>query len=267
MPFRTISFSLSLCLAICCAANAVEPVSKLYPFGDGNLAQIRKITAAEGIPSSPDLKEAWRLYLELKGSWMPDAPKPAPAEIAKLDALKRKLEGIKKPDWYSRMQKNHPTGQAQIADAVGDPIFKKQRDTPEFQALKALAIVYMTEIELDRSGAAQRAGESLSILSVTHAWDWDLSALLARLFVDSRQPEDAWHSAIMSIYLNPAPTLEDFKFFGFVGGVAAKKDWPEIQVAIRQAAPDKSAADEAIKDCARFYTATVEIRTVPPKTP
>ena len=43
MSFRAVV--LSLCVAIGLVAHAAEPVSKLYPFGDGNLAKIRKVRA------------------------------------------------------------------------------------------------------------------------------------------------------------------------------------------------------------------------------
>ena len=261
------ALAILLFFAFCSLASADGPRSILYPFPDTDLQEIRRITKAETIPASQELNEAWRLYGELKGGWMPNAPKPAVRTIAQLDLLKSKLERSKTPEWFSKALRSPRSSKAELADKIGDPIFERQRDTSEFQRLKALAIVYLTEHELDREGSASHAGTYLTILTIAHTWDWELHALYARLLIDAGQAGPGWQSATLSIFLNPSPSLKDLEFFAFVGSSADKKQWPEIQIAIRQAAPDAKIAEEAITASAPLFSDAAKLKLVPANPP
>ena len=58
-----------------------------------------------------------------------------------------------------------------------------------------------------------------------------------------------WEAAKQNLFLNPEPSLEDLKFFAFIGSIAAKAKWPEIQEAIRQAAADRAIAEQNAVTC------------------
>ena len=264
MSSRPIALLLSVGILQCIGSAAV-PTTKLYPFPGVDLQDIRTISKAELMPPSPELKEAWQVYSELRGSWMPGAPKPAAEAIARLDQLKGRLEALQEPDWFSNALKSPPTKPAQIAVKVGDAIFEKQKDTLEFQMLKARAIVYLTEHELDRPGAARSAGRFLAILDVAHPWDWELHALYSRLLTDVGRAAPGWHAALLSIFLNPVPSLGDLKFFAYVGSQAARDQWPEIQEAMRQAAAERSVADKAIAESDSLYHGEIDPKIGPRK--
>ncbi|MEO7598539.1 MAG: hypothetical protein ABIV50_06380, partial [Opitutus sp.] len=236
------------------AARGLVPSTELYPFPGFDLEVVRAKTAAEALPASADLQEAWRLKQELQGSWAPDARKPKAATLAKLDQLKSHLEALPKPDWFLEVFNSPEPRPTRLADKIGDATFVRQRATPEYQALKSLAIVYLTEHELDRPAAAQSAGRFLTALSITHPWDWEVHGLHARFLVDSQRFGPAWVSARQSLFLNPAPDAENLKFFAFVGSISAKEKWPEIQIAMQQAALDSRVADRAITESALLFS-------------
>jgi hypothetical protein len=241
------------------------PASGLNPFQGGKLQAIRTITRAESSAGTAELSEAWDIYNELKGSWMPGAHKPAAVTIARLDRLKAKLERIPGPPWFVDDIDPRDRKDVQIAERVGDSTFKAQKATVEYQSMKALAIVYLTEHELDRPDSANNAGKFLSILVQTHPWDWETHALFSRLLIDAGQSEPGWLSAIQSIFLNPGPNLEDLKYFAFVGKAAGKAQWSEIQAAIREAAPDGGIAEQAIRVSAPLFDSETKVTNVPQK--
>ena len=247
------------------AADAAVPTTKLYPFGSDDLLQVRAIVKAEGMPDAPELVEAWRLYGAIQGSWQPGAQKPTPETIAQLDKLKGKLEALKVPAWFTNVMQSPNSVQARLADKIGDVNFMAQRETAGYQMLKALAIVYLTEHELDREGAADKAGMFLTVLSITHPWDWQVHALYARLLIDASQSEPGWHTAILSIFLNPEPSVEDLRFLAFIGSVTAISPWTEIQEVIRQASPNSKIAEQAIADSAKLFNGSTKKTFIPPK--
>jgi len=246
-------------------SHAAIPSTELYPFPGDDLTAVRLKSKAECSPELKELVEAWGLYREFQGSWMPGAAKPQERSIARLDQLKAKLEAIPNPVWFSEVMNSPQTGQSQLAEKIGDKNFEIQRATPEYQMLKALAIIYLTEHELDREGSAQTAGKFLTALSITHPWDWQLHGLYSRLLVDARLNLPAWQAARQSIFLNPDPTLEDLKFFAFIGSIAAKDSWPQIQDAIRQATTDDRMAGKAILESEKLFSNDTSISIVQPK--
>jgi hypothetical protein len=246
-------------------ARAAIPSTELYPFPGYDLGAIRAKTKAEWSSDSKELAEAWRLYAELQGAWMPGARKPQKQTIARLDKIKAELESCPKPGWFVAVLNSPGSGQSQLADKIGDQAFERQKSTPEYQALKALAIVYLTEHELDRDGSAQNAGRYFTALSITHPWDWQVHALYSRLLVDARITEPGWEAEKQSLFLNPEPILGDLKFFAFIGSIAAKSKWPEIQEAIRQAAPDRAVAEQAIAESAKLFSSDTKVNIVEPK--
>jgi hypothetical protein len=246
------------------AAGAV-PSAKFYPFPGYDLETVRAKTKAESAPDTPDLAEAWRLYGELQGSWRPGAPKPDAEAVAAVDALAGKLEALPRPAWYAAaMDPGHPV-ETGLADAVGDPVFEAQKATPEYQALKALALVYLTEHELDRKGAAENARRCLVALAVTHPWDWQVHGLYGRFLVDAQLGAPAWEEAKLSLFLDPDPQLNQLKAFAFIGAIAEKSEWPEIQEAMRQACRDGRTADLAIGQSEDLYSGGAKMNVVTPR--
>jgi hypothetical protein len=233
---------------------AATPTTRLYPFPGVDLQDIRAISRGEFIAPSLELKEAWLAYGEVRGAWMPGAPKPTAAATSILDQLKSKLEGLPEPAWFAAAMQAPQTKPSQLAEKIGDPIFESQKDNPEFQVLKARAIIYMAEFELDRPGAAANAGRFLSILETAHPWDWELQSLYARLLADVGRTGPALHAAALGLFLNPVPRLGDLKFFAYVGARTARELWPEIQAALRQSGADATVVEQAIAESASLYT-------------
>ncbi len=252
MSSRSIALLLSL-QVFGCISFAATPTTRLYPFPGIDLQDIRTISKAEFSAPSLELKEAWLAYGEVRGSWMPGAPKPTAAATSILDQLKSKLEGLPEPAWFAAAMQSPQTKPAQLAEKVGDAIFESQKDSPEFQLLKARAIVYMAEFELDRPGAAANAGRFLSILETAHPWDWELQSLYARLLADVGRTGPALHAAALGLFLNPMPRLGDLKFFAYVGARTARELWPEIQAAMRQSGADATIVEQAIAESAALF--------------
>jgi hypothetical protein len=192
-------------------------------------------------------------------------PKPPEQTIAQLNQLKAKLETLPKPPWFSDALDPVQPVQTSLADKVGDRTFEKQKSSPEYQALKALAIVYLTEHELDREGSAQKANQYLVALTITHPWDWELHGLYSRFLIDARNNGPAWEEAKLSVFLNPQPSLDQLKSFAFVGSIAAKEKWPEIQRAMRQAATDDRIAELAIVESEGIFSRDAKVNVVVPK--
>jgi hypothetical protein len=244
-------------------ANAAAPSSKFYPFPGYDLDAVRAKTKAESAPDSPDLAEAWRLYGELQGAWMKGAPRPRAQSIDALDALEKKLEALPNPSWFSAATAPGHTDQTGLADKIGDPVFVAQKATPEYQELKALALVYLTEHELDRPGAAVNASKYLVALIVTHPWDWQVHGLYGRFLVDAQHNDPAWNEALLSLFLNPDPVLGQLKSFAFIGSIAAKSEWPQIQEAMRQACSDDKVVSLAIEESDPLYTSNAVLHVQP----
>lgn len=242
------------------AVSAASPASKFYPFPGYDLDLVRAKTKAESAPNIPELDQAWRLFGELQGAWMKGAPQPSAETIAALDALAKKLEALPKPAWFpaDSAPGNYETG---LAEKIGDPVFVAQKATPEYQAVKALALVYLAGHELDRSGASANAQRYLLALVRTHPWDWQVHGLYGRFLVDLQQHDAAWNEAILGLYLNPKPELGALKAFAFIGSIAAKSEWPEIQEAMRQACADDKVVSLAIEESDPLYTSAAELHT------
>jgi hypothetical protein len=256
---------LGLMSLVCGIAHAAVPATGFYPYPGANLADIRKVILAESIPDSKELTEAWRLFHEIQGCWMPGRVQPSDKTIAQLDSLRGDLEQAPKPHWLIDTLQSPKTERARLAGKIGSPLFEKQKATADYQAQKALAIVYLAEHELDRPGAANRAGAYLTAITLSHPWDWEAHALYSRLLIDSKMPQAGLSAAIFGLFHNPAPSLEDLKYFAFVGATAAKEHWAEIQAAIRQAATDPKLAEQAIQESAPLYSDKTEVTIVPPK--
>jgi hypothetical protein len=252
-----------------CATSALGyaamPASDLYPFKGSDLNSVRAVAKAESSAVTPELAEAWKIYRAVQGSWAPGREKPDAATIRRLADLRQRLEAMPKPQWL--VLPSGPSGVRVIkmADAVGDDVFKEQRSTPEYQAQKALALVYLAGHELDRPGDSNAAGKLLSILVSTHPWDWEVHSLFSRLWVDSKQAEAAIASAANGLFLNPNPTQSDLEFFAFVGAVAAKDEWAQIKLAIRDAALTPEVADAVIQKASVLYSDRAKSVNVPPK--
>jgi hypothetical protein len=263
---RTVFVTLTSIGFFAVIAQAAIPSTELYPFPGYDLGTVRTKTAAESSPESAVLAQAWHLNRELRGSWMPGAPKASQKTIGQLDSLKKKLEAIPTPSWFSDALDPGKVVQTGLADKVGDQTFEKQKSTPEYQALKALAIVYLTEHELDRDGAAQKAGRYLVALAITHPWDWEVHGLYGRFLIDARTNGPAWEEAKLSVFLNPNPTLEQLKAFAFIGSIVAKEKWPEIQEAMRQAATDERIAGAAITESDKLFSRDTKVNMAAAKT-
>ena len=246
-------------------AQATIPSAELYPFAGFDLTAVRAKTKAEWCPDSMELREAWHLYGELKGAWDPGAPKPQEKNIAQLDQLKSKLEALPKPQWFIEALESPLPGKVQFAEMIGDQVFEQQKSTPEYQVLKALAIIYLTEHELDRKEAALNAHKYLTAFAITHPWDWEVAGLYSRLLIDEQLNGPAWEAAKQSLFLNPEPSLEELKFFAFIGSITAKEKWPEIRVAIRQATTDVKMAEQAIVESGYLYSKYTKLNVVVPK--
>jgi hypothetical protein len=245
--------------------RAAIPSSELYPFPGYDLDAVRAKTAAEACEDSTEILEAWELYGELQGAWAPHARPVKPETIARLDHLKKTLEELPVPPWFSKQLANHGSGQVDLADKIGDEVFRRQKASPEYLNLKALALVYLSEHELDRIGAAQKAGEFLSALAITHPWDWQVHGLYGRFLIDAQLNVPAWNEARLGLFLNPNPNGEALKSFAFVGSVAAHDKWIEIEVAIREASKDDGTAERAIVEAEPLFAAGTKVNVVAPK--
>jgi hypothetical protein len=264
MAVRT-TIGLLVFVAFQSGLRAAIPSSELYPFPGYDLDVVRAKTSAEACGDSTELLEAWKLYGELQGAWAPQA-KPVKSEtIAKLDLLKKELEELPVPSWFSKQLLNHGSGQVGLADKIGDDVFRKQKASPEYLNLKALALIYLSEHELDRAGAAQKAGEFLSALAITHPWDWQVHGLYGRFLVDAQQNAPAWNEAKLALFLNPNPNGEALTSFAFVGRFAAHDKWIEIEVAIREASKDDGTAERAILEAEPLFTGGTKLNVVLPK--
>jgi len=128
------------------------------------------------------------------------------------------------------------------------PGFTPFRQTETTEQIKALALVYLTEHELDRKGAADKAATALTVLISRTYFDYELHALFARFLADARIPTEAMKEAHLSIYLNPAPTRADLEFATFIFLTAVGKDgWGPIQSILREAASKPEDAETVIQ--------------------
>jgi len=109
-------------------------------------------------------------------------------------------------------------------------------------------LVYLAEHEIDRPGAAQKAAVVLSTLIGQTFLDYELHALYARFLVDAQVNEIALSEARMSIYLNPAPTLNDLRFISFIWLIAARDHVDELKEIIRETAATQADAEIIIKE-------------------
>lgn len=219
------------------------------PFTPTPLVEVHKAVKAQYGPGTPSLAKAWSLYKKLQGSWMPKHPKPSQADIASLDALKAELEKLPLPSWFIELQKN--AGKAVNVAPVFDTKsveFSKFKQTEETERIKALGLIYMAEHDIDRPNTAQKAAVTLSTLMSRTFFDFDLHALYARFLIDAQVPKVALYEARMSIYLNPAPTLDDLRFASFIWFVAARDQWGELEAIIRETASTPSGAEIVIKE-------------------
>lgn len=219
------------------------------PFAPTPLVQVREAVLAQYGPGTPSLSKAWVLYKKLQGSWMPKHPRPDQADIASLDALKAELEKAPMPPWFIELEKN--AGKAVNIHPVFDTKsteFSKYKQTAETERIKALGLVYLAEHEIDRPDTAQKAAVMLSTLMGQTFFDFDLHALYARFLVDAQVPRVALYEARMSIYLNPAPTLDDLRFISFIWFIAARDQLGELKQIILETATTPSDAETIIKE-------------------
>jgi hypothetical protein len=249
-----------------CSLHGALPKSQYYPFAPTDLVAIRAITKAESIADSPDLTLAWDLYTKVQGSWKPGSEKPSKQVVSALDGLKDKLETAPKPQWIldHLISGSAPDPHVAFAESIGDATFVDQADSPAYQSQKALTIVYLAEHEIDRPEAADKAGTYLTLLSLKHPWDWQIHGLYSRLLTDAGLQEPSFREAVMSLYLNPQPKLEDLQFFAFIAATSKRDQFESIQQIIKETAVDAGTAELAIEHAAVYFKSKVKFQIVPP---
>jgi len=231
--------------------TSAEPIPQpsMRPMKQVSLETLRAAVRAQEAPNTPSLTKAWEFYKKFQGSWKPKAPKPAPDDLATFDAFKTEQEKIPLPDWFVQLEEKEgkPVPISMSFDP-SSPDFSKFRQNEETQHIKTLGIIYLTEHELDRKGAAEKGATTISILITRTYFDHELHALFARFLADAKVPAIAMQEAILGIYLNPAPTRQDLEFAAFVMLPAASKDgWGAVQTVLREAASKPEDAEVVIQ--------------------
>lgn len=232
------------------ASAAPKPQPSMRPLKQVSLETLRTAVRAQEAPYTTSLTKAWAFYKKFQGSWNPKAPKPAPGDLAAFDAFKAEQEKLPLPDWFIQLQKQagKPVPVAMNFDP-SSPDFSRFRQNEETQHIKTLGIIYLTEHELDRKGAADKGATTLSMLITRTYFDYELHALFARFLVDAMVTTNAMEEARLSIYFNPAPTRHDLEFAAFIilHGTG-KEGWGPIQTILREAASKPEDAEAVIQE-------------------
>jgi hypothetical protein len=232
------------------AAETRPPRSKFYPFGETDLSTVRTIVKAERIGESEDINRAWSFFGTLKAN---GAPADLAVTIAEFDAFKNSLTGRELPAWFSKLRAAGATpAKLELATKIGDEIFERQKETPETQWLKAIAIAYALEIRLGREGAVAKAREHAAALLARTPWDSELRFIHAMVLGSCGDRENAWAEGRLALYLNPQPILAFVDSVVLAGAAIAPQDWPEIKIMIREAA-EVTEAEVAIKYAERRF--------------
>jgi hypothetical protein len=190
-----------------------------------------------------------------QGSWQPGRTKPSKEEIRAFDDFKNRIEPKDTPNWFAKLlEKREDFTKKPLALNTSSDRFTDFKQTEETELMKAVTLCYYAEHELDRKGSAEiAAGYTLTLLSKT-TMDYELHALFARFLLDSNNFANAWKEARVGLYLNPSPSRRDLDFVAFVGLIAAKSQWTEIQQMLREAASSSADADAVIQEWAAKYT-------------
>jgi hypothetical protein len=248
------------------APKEVQPQVSLRPFKPLSLNVVRTAARAQEGPRTEPLQRAWMFYKKFQGSWKPGAAKPSPEDLASFDSLKTYLEKVKMPDWF--LQIKAQAGKTIYPDLIFDPNapgFSPFRQTEETERIKALAIVYLTEHELDRPAAANNGAVTISCLMARTPFDYELHALFARFLADAKRFEQAFEEARYGIYLNPQPNRQDLSFAAFIALMAAKDGWDLIQAMLREAAINPEDSEAVIQEWGPRFKGTVEMKNFPIK--
>lgn len=223
----------------------------MRPMKQVSLETLRTATRAQEGPRSACLTKAWDFYKQFQGSWNPKAPKPSPSDLAAFDAFKAEQEKVPLPDWFVQLQKQAGKGvPVALNFDPSSPDFSKFRQNEETERIKTLGIIYLTEHELDRRGAADKGATILSTLIARTYFDHSLHALFARFLADAKVTTNAMQEARLGIYLNPAPTRQDLEFAAFIilSSVGVKDGWGPVQVILREAASKPEDAELVIQE-------------------
>lgn len=242
-----------------------EPLAKasLNPFPDDDLKTVRQAARALKGPSSADLQAALSFYKEFQGSWMPNAAKPNPQHVASLDALKARLEKATYPEWFVRIRDGAETQKLDMVFDSSNAHFLEHKGSAETERLKALGIVYLTEHELNREGAAGKGAGIISVLIVKTPLDADLHAFYARFLLDAHENAMAWKEACLGLYLDPAPDRAALSFVAFVGRIAVPDQWEPIKQMLNEACVDPRDADAVVREWTPRFQKNSSIRNVP----
>ena len=228
---------------------AAPTEQSLNPFKPTSLSTLRTAVRAQEGPHTETLTKAWGFYKQFQGSWRKGAPKPSPEALEAFDAFKAGLKKDKLPAWFNKLmgQAGKPVTRTMIYDPA-DPAFAEFRQTEETERIKALGLVYLTEHELDRPGAADMGATTITTLMARTTLDYNLHALFARFLMDAKIPAWAMQEATMAIYLNPNPTRNDLEFTAFIFySGAGKAGWNKVQKILREAADKPEDADAVIQ--------------------
>lgn len=234
------------------STGEAAPAAKtsMRPLKQVSLETLRAAVRAQEGPHTAALIQAWAYYKKFQGSWRPDAKKPSPEDLAAFDAFKGELEKRPLPEWFEQARQQPGKGVSiSLNFDPSSPGFSQFRQTEATESIKALALVYLTEHELDRKGAADKGATTLTVLISHTYFDHELHALFARFLVDAKVPTNAMEEARLSIYLNPAPTRHDLEFAAFVilHG-AGKGGWGPLQAILREAASKPEDAEAVIQE-------------------
>jgi hypothetical protein len=240
--------------------------SKLNPFPE---TRAKLVVASESLalPDSPTLRRAWAYYEQWQGAWQPRHPKPTVSEREELDAFTNLLLTTF-PELERRELANVSMKQGDAHDLAqllktGSAKYEAARPSENTQILKSILLMSLAQHELDIAEGSKRAYLLILKLLDRTPLDSDLYLLYARLSIDARQNTAAWHAARSGIFMRPHPSDNDLKFVAFVGAVAAKDQWPSIQIMIKEVAGSSEQAERIIAAVAPLYGAKAKMVFTP----
>ncbi len=235
-------------------------------------ALLAAASKAQEIPNSAALEKAWAYYGKWQGAWQAGHAKPTGQDreevIAYTDSLLKPLKKLAETEKLGKSSLDFD--RLKKAAQVGSPEFNASRQNENTQALKALAIMGLTEHELDiRHPDPVRNGVKMAYLVLEKLeprtpLDPDIYFFMARIALDAQQNEFAWTAARLGAYMKAEPEDHDLEFVCFIGAAAAGEQWPAIQKMIREVAGDAAQADRVLAKAAPFFSGKIKFQNVPP---
>lgn len=237
-------------------SDLVGGVSALCPIPDRDLADLRKIVAAERIAEGDQVREALEFYMEY--TQIP-ADEIDPERAGRFSRFRVYQEKLNKPAWFSDQRySGDAPGEIKLAKKIGDEVFSEQKESADTQDVKALCLLCLASAKAGDVSSSHEARDLFPRLLKRTPWDWELHFFYSRFLWEKGERLESWREQRLAAYLNPSPPLWQLQELAQRAEDMIPTEWEKAETMIREVGTDRASIAVVVGALERKHNRTVE---------